>query len=396
MITLKPAVTCHSGARDSYELSIALNKCNLLERLVTDLYLPSFLGSFLAKRYSSDLPPGKVHSLFRNFVSQKLLKNSYTNKDRRISLSAYKIARKTNSNLFLYSYTACEAFTLARNSLLDIRCFLFQLHPHPLEIRKILNDELSFVPTASSSIRKEPEMSDNPYVIERLSRESILADHCVVASSFTRKTLVINGIKPEKITVIPYGVDFARFPSKASYCKDSSRIRLVFVGQLIQRKGIYYLLEALKLIKSRNVELTLVGRGVMDLNLVNAYIPHINLTVKVNLSHMDLVKELHSHDMLVFPSLIEGFGHVILEAMSVGLPVLCTENTAGPDLFLSGCEGKIVPIRDPQAIADYIDYFISHKSELEEMGVIAASTARSFSWSNFRSSISQFYQNYSL
>ncbi len=390
---IKKAVTCHAGARDAYQLSIALEKAGLLECLVTDLFLPAFIGKKVQKKFTDELYYFKVKKCFNNIIRQNFFRQTYTITDKILTNRALKEAIKSEANLFLYSYTALDAFDYIKQHHLSNKCFLFQLHPHPLSIRSLLIEELSLVPNAKESLLKEPEMSLNEMQIKQLSDESLLADHVIVASTFTKKTLVENNVSPEKVTIIPYGVDAKKFSLKQSYDQKNGKIKLVFVGQMIQRKGLGYLFEALKLLNSKNIELTLIGRGVIDFSLINDYKKYININVKINLTHTELVTELHLHDILVFPSIVEGFGHVILEAMSVGLPVLCTPNTAGPDVFVNGTEGVIVPIRNAEAIAEKIEYFIHHKKELASMGVSAGQTARLFTWEKFRDSIVQFYTN---
>jgi glycosyltransferase involved in cell wall biosynthesis len=95
--------------------------------------------------------------------------------------------------------------------------------------------------------------------------------------------------------------------------------------------------------------------------------------------------------VFIFPSIAEGFGHVILEAMSIGLPVICTSNTAGPDLFKTGYEGFITPIRDVDSLVDKIIWCIDNKILLAEMGHQSNETSKLFSWDNFRSNITNFY-----
>jgi glycosyltransferase involved in cell wall biosynthesis len=391
----KKAVTCHAGARDAYQLSIALEKAGLLECLVTDLFLPPVVGRKVRKKYIEELPYHQVKNTYSNLIRQKVFKQPYSVTDQILANRALKEALKHDANLFLYSYTALNAFEYIKQNHLTNNCFLFQLHPHPLSIRRLLTEELSLVPNAKESLMKEPEMDLDEVHINQLNNESILADHIIVASTYTKKTLIENNISPEKISVIPYGVDSSKFAVKKSYNEQNGRIRLVFVGQMIQRKGLSYLFEALKLLNSKNVELTLIGRGDIDTSLINEYKEHFKINVRINLSHKELVNELHACDMLVFPSLVEGFGHVILEAMSVGLPVLCTPNTAGPDVFLNGNEGVIVPIRSALAIAEKIEYFIDQKKELASMGISAGQTALAFTWERFRDGIVHFYTDYS-
>jgi glycosyltransferase involved in cell wall biosynthesis len=387
----KQAVTCHAGNRDSYQLSVALYEEDLLDSLITDFYTPDFARGLTDKRYNNGLHSSKVTSLWGNLVYQKILKGSFAVSDARLSNYAAKRAIKNDSNLFLSSYTAYEAFCKIKDERLENKCLLFQLHPHPLSIRKIFEEEIRLVPVAKDSILGELEMNQDHHVLDRLLGESILADACVVASSFTKETLVENSIPNNKITVVPYGVDSSKFPLKQVYNSVNGSLNIIFVGQMIQRKGLFYLLEAIKKLNSPNVNLTIVGRGSIDYNLLKNYSSASNIHIKINVSHAELVNEFHKNDVLIFPSLVEGFGQVILEAMSSGLPVICTPNTAGRDLFLTGDEGIIVPIRSVDALVQKIEWCMANKSELSEMGRIALETAKSFTWEKFRKEIRDFY-----
>jgi glycosyltransferase involved in cell wall biosynthesis len=389
---LNKAVTCHAGNRDSYQLSVALYENGLLDALVTDFYSPDFVRDLIGKRFNNALPSQMTTSLWGDFLFQKIIKCPYDVSDARLSNYAAKKAIKHNSHLFLSSYTAYEAFSKIKAEGLPNRCLLFQLHPHPLSIRNIFKEEIKLVPVAEDSILGELEMNEDEHVLNRLINESILADSCVVASSFTKETLVENGIPENKIKVIPYGVDSLKFPAKKEYNLIDGPLNIIFVGQMIQRKGLYYLLEAVKKLNAPNVVLTIVGRGSIDQNLLDKYRSIASIKIKINLSHIDLVNEFHCSDVLIFPSLVEGFGQVILEAMSSGLPVICTPNTAGRDLFISGKEGIIVPIRDIEALAEKIEWCRNNKIELEEMGREAARTARIFTWEKFRAGIVDFYK----
>lgn len=389
----KKCITCHAGNRDSYQLSLALYENNLLDSLITDFYTPYFARRFTTKRYNSDLPAEKVISLWENLIYQKVLKGSYAVSDARLSNYAVKKAIQNQSHLFLSSYTAYEAFSKIKNDALLNRCLLFQLHPHPASIKRIFDEEINLVPIARESILGELEMNQDQHVLDRLIGESILADDCIVASSFTKETLIENNIPENKITVVPYGVDSSKFPPKKAYDLVNGHLNIIFVGQMIQRKGLYYLLEAVKKLNSPNITLTIVGRGSIDKELLSNYNSESNINIKINLSHSDLIKEFHKNDVLIFPSLVEGFGQVILEAMSSGLPVICTPNTAGRDLFITGDEGVIVPIRSIDVLVDQIEWCLGNKGKLAEMGKIAAKTAQRFTWENFRNGIREFYIN---
>ena len=105
--------------------------------------------------------------------------------------------------------------------------------------------------------------------------------------------------------------------------------------------------------------------------------------------HSRVLELMAEHDVLVLPSLAEGFGLVITEALSRGLPVITTPYTCGPDLMTDGEEGFIVPIRDPEAIADRLTRLAEHRDLLHAMSEAALETARRNAWSHYEERIIQ-------
>src|SRR5688572_24728068 len=173
-------------------------------------------------------------------------------------------------------------------------------------------------------------LQNSPEKLSRKDEEIGLADIIYVASRFTAETLKQFQGPLASIEVIPYG--FPDVTGTRTYSNGSGPLRLLFVGGLTQRKGIAYLFDAVKKFPGQ-VELTVVGKKPpfpcpaldSELKKVHRYIPA--------LSHADTLNLMRSHDVLVFPSLFEGFGLVITEAMSQGTPVITTDRTAGPDLI---------------------------------------------------------------
>jgi starch synthase len=88
--------------------------------------------------------------------------------------------------------------------------------------------------------------------------------------------------------------------------------------------------------------------------------------------------------VLVLPSLFEGFGLVILEAMAQGTPVITTDHTAGPDIIEDGTEGFIVPIRSAEAITEKLELLTRDHERLMSMKAAAKSKAQSHGWQSYR------------
>lgn len=209
-----------------------------------------------------------------------------------------------------------------------------------------------------------------------------MPDHWIVASSFTKSTLVEHGAPAERIEVIPYGVDLNWFKPEGTHRSANGPLRLLFVGTVSQRKGVKYLVDALESLPAGSAELTICGRLVDDVRILRGRRAPVHVRAFVNAG--DLLREMQSSDLFVFPSLAEGFGHVLLEAMACGLPVIGTTRTAAPDLIQDGCEGFLT---EPGSVPDLvrcIERFLHNRSAQRKMGMASRARAEEFSWGAFR------------
>ena len=232
---------------------------------------------------------------------------------------------------------------------------------------------------------REPEWAstltgtlDSTAKLARKDDELRLATRVIVASSFTKQTLAESPCTA-KIEVVAYGAPLA---VSREIAKSSGQLKVLFAGSLGQRKGLSYLLKAIELLKGE-VELTLLGRKVAAgcAPLESAVRTHRWLP---SLSHGAVLREMRDHDVLVLPSLFEGFGLVILEAMAQGTPVITTNHTAGPDVIEDGVDGFIVPIRSAEVIVEKLDLLARDRERLMSMKSAAQRKAQSFRWESYR------------
>jgi glycosyltransferase involved in cell wall biosynthesis len=96
---------------------------------------------------------------------------------------------------------------------------------------------------------------------------------------------------------------------------------------------------------------------------------------------------MREHDILVFPSLFEGFGMVILEAMSQGMVVLATEHTAAPDIISNGVDGYIIPLRSSTSIAETILKLHDDRDLLASVAAAAQMKAETFTWLQYEQEV---------
>jgi glycosyltransferase involved in cell wall biosynthesis len=403
---MRTAVVAHSGRRDGYQVAAALMRSGLLHALVTELYFDSGksdlwsatasrFGVPLYKRSHPDIPKhlvrqvplamavGQLKRLFqRNIRLQRLTEWA-------ISRRALKEACHGDHVLFSYSTNAFWAFKVLAK--LGRPRMLFQMHPEPSYLARLYREELERFPDAALSLLSEMELRVTSEELWQLGEVTRLATSIVVASSFTKRTLVESGIGSDKIAVVPYGVDCSAWPRREVARPVSGPLRLVFVGSLIQRKGIGYLLNAVSRFRPDRLELTLVTRDFEDTPLLTKKVGS-NVEIRRRLSQQELVTALHAADLFVLPSIAEGFGQVIVEAMACGLPVLATENTAAADIVEHGSHGWVVTPRSEEEIVRVLDYALSNRQCLFEMGQRAAARASELSWERFHRGIVEFYR----
>ena len=233
---------------------------------------------------------------------------------------------------------------------------------------------------------REPEWTptltgarDSNEKLARKEEEVRLATRVVVASTFTKSTFA-QAPHQRPITVIPCGAPPA---ATNEIAKGAAKLKILFAGSLGQRKGLSYALRAVELIGKKNCELTLLGRKAADgcRPLDQAIRDHRWVP---SLSHERVLVEMRQHDVLVFPSLFEGFGLAITEAMSQGTPVITTAHTAGPDIIDDGVDGFIVPIRSAEAIAEKLGLLARDRERLRAMKISARKKAQMRPWENYR------------
>lgn len=228
---------------------------------------------------------------------------------------------------------------------------------------------------------------------EKLNRKDLEiqnADHILVASSFTKITLEHYPGKLPSVSVIPYG--FPEVTKDRSYHFTKGRkLRLLFVGGLSQRKGIAEVLEAAEIL-FESVELTIVGRKTTEecipLNTGlerNRYIP--------SLSHNEVLTEMKNHDILLFPSLFEGFGLVVTEAMSQGTPVITTNRTCGADLIKHNTDGWLVEASSTDALVHQIKLILEAPEIIERVGRAAMKKAHSRPWKQYGQDLVQYVKS---
>lgn len=244
---------------------------------------------------------------------------------------------------------------------------------HHRYAQRLLQDEARREPEFAATLSGHEHSHE---LTAQLNAECELADRILVGSTFARDTFVEEGIPAEKLIIVPYGARMTLFtPSEKG--QHAKSFRVLFVGQIGQRKGVPYLLRAFKAFRGSGAELTLVGDFV---NTALPFAPYRDIFTHISHVPQVMLREIyHRSDVFVFPTLLEGMPMVVVEAMAAGLPVIVTPNGPG-DIVRDGIDGFVVPIRDEHAIIDRLEYLRSHPAECKEMGKRARERALQYTW----------------
>ncbi len=178
-----------------------------------------------------------------------------------------------------------------------------------------------------------------------------MADAISVPSTFSARSFVEMGVPATKLHLITYGVRLDRFkPAALPQPSPTGRFEALFVGSVGLRKGVPYLLQAFAQLQHPHKRLRIVGSISSDLVEALKRLPTDGVEFLGSQPQARVAEMMAESHLLLLPSVEDGSGLVLGQAMACGCPVVASTNTGGPDLITDGVEGFIVPIRDPAAL----------------------------------------------
>ncbi|MDD3078968.1 MAG: glycosyltransferase family 4 protein [Paludibacter sp.] len=297
----------------------------------------------------------------------------YRSLDKKVS-NRLKLWKQKYDIGVVYGYEDGCAYSFEKARVLNMRCIYDLPTGYWRAARDLLKSETERRPEWADTITG---FYDSGNKLKRKDTELLYADTVIVASTFTADTLKYcpNSLPPVK--VIPYGFpevfDGRIYPD----FNDQRKIKLLFVGKLSQQKGIADLFEAVNEL-SNLFELTLIGaKANRNIYLESELKKHSYLPP---LPHPEVLQQMRQHDILIFPSLFDGFGLVMTEAMSQGTPVIATERSAGPDLIKHGRNGWLFRAGDACGLKTLLLQIAEQPLQISTAGKAAMETARQRPW----------------
>ena len=383
------AVIVFAGPRDRYQSALALQENQALEALVTEAYFSKFWAEtglagknfhrFAKARHHPDIPAEKAVRSYGAFVrtlqarfDRRKDSPHFAEADRLLSVKAGQAALARGAPLVAYSYYADAAFRMMEGS--GLPRVLFQVHPNGKYLRELFQQEIEKVPEAKASLMEETEMSP---LFAHNDEAFMQADAVICASSFTRHSLTYAGSK-NPAHVVGYGVDLKLFSAR-TVAPEARPLTVGFVGALSQRKGARYLLTALASLPKGAAKLVIYTRAAVDRDLIRGF-EGLDVEIRGGLSDEALAADIKRCDLVALPSIAEGFGLVILEAMACGVPVLCSTSTGGADFIKHRKNGLLIEPGNAEAIHQAL----THREELFQIGQAPRLEAEKHTWAEYR------------
>jgi glycosyltransferase involved in cell wall biosynthesis len=393
--------TIQLGSREHYAIPKALHKGGDLEGLITDTWLTRG-QSALARRWFPSLAARRASALPDSIVKHRVLGRLAIDASMRLGgiggwnailrrnewfqkWAAREVARSEARTVFSYSYTARLPFAAAKKR--GATCILGQIDPGPREVEVVREKTAAYRDLALTE-------ENLPSEYWRLWREEIeLADKVVVNSPWSARLLVEAGVSAAKLVEIPLvyecggsmehgawsmegeepGAVASPAQAKGAERKEpSKRLKALFLGSVILRKGVGQLFDAIRMLKNESVDFTFAGPIGIKIPDDVLRMPNVRFLGPVDKATTE--KLYKTSDIFLFPTISDGFGLTQLEALGHGLPVIASMHCGQ---VVEDClNGLVLQEVTPEGIAEAIIMLTRDAVLLDKIRAGAATSKR--------------------
>jgi hypothetical protein len=320
-------------------------------------------GPRVANRIVQGIPASRIHNHPQLAIAARkrrgllLAGRDTTEVDRRLCRIFSAIARQCDSEAVVGTQSSClELFEDRSYRIME------QVSPPLRYERAVAAEELARFPGWAPERATKSRPWDH-----RMEAEWQAADLIWVPSPHLIAISEELGADPRKFRVIPYPISRPQVSRRAQAPGSRGVLRVVFAGTLMLEKGVQYIYQALRNRPDLPVQMEFFG----PVNLTPLGVSRLSQvgTVHGPVPRSELFEEFRNADMLLFPSLSEGNALVTLEAASLGLPVVATEEAgASPGAM-------VIPSRSAEGIIEAIEILSDDPAQLEKLSVASLTEA---------------------
>jgi glycosyltransferase involved in cell wall biosynthesis len=296
-----------------------------------------------------------------------------------------RVARGLHRGLTgVYGYEHCSRHTFERARALGIKVAYEMPAPERRFMKRIVDAEMTRFPELRTAYHRHTARREDRRIARRLA-EWHSADLVIAASAFTKASFASAGLDVAKVRIVPLGAPppAARDLALGLAAAPDGPLRLLWAGTFGIGKGAHYLLDAWRQGDfGRHARLKVYGTIALPDRVLRPLPDGVELGGTIPRS--ELLTQYAECDALLFPTLCDGWGMVMTEAWSRGLPVIATDRAGASDLLRNGGNGLLIRAGDAGALAEAIDWCLGHRAELRAMREAALATAQSWQWPDYR------------
>jgi glycosyltransferase involved in cell wall biosynthesis len=370
------------GSRQHYGLPRGFENTHQLKRFYTDAWCPPALRPLFrrgpgplrayATRWHGEVPAHKVVSFNRWAISDALhaarnkkptIEQTYLDYlrigkrfDQAVARDLEKPGRLDPSQDAFFGFNTASLHTIQSVKSRGVRNVVDQIDPGKIEEDMVFAEAAKW-PGWETAPGRVPQV-----YWDHMAAEWAAADLVLVNSDWSRKALLLQGVPDEKICIVPvaYEPEVGPIPLPR---RGNQPLTILWLGSVILRKGIPYLIEAAKLLADTDLKFIIAGPlGITPQALATAP-ANMSFIGRVTRDQIDAVYQ--QADVFVLPTISDGFAVTQVEAMSKGLPVIATPNCG--TVVTDGVDGLIVPAGDGAALAKAIVKLDQDRALLAEM-----------------------------
>jgi len=228
-------------------------------------------------------------------------------------------------------------------------------------------------------------------MVERVEEEYRLVDRVRVYSKWAKACMMRFGVPEQKIHILRQTVNLKRFRPPSVRLASDGPLRLCYVGSLDLRKGFVYLLKAIRALGTRQIQLRIVGAtGDRDCARLLA---RESSGLQVQSAPGDPLPAYQQSELLVVPTLEDGFSFVVVEGLACGLPVIVTREAGAAECVQPGQSGWVVPAAEVETLASALEDALLRRKELWSMGQQARADVEQYAGPDQLQQLSDWFYN---
>ena len=309
--------------------------------------------------------------------------NTYILKKFNRKLAKYIIKNNIDA-IILYDTLCAECIKILRENKTETKIIIDMSAPNFAYMDYFFSENVKKYPKYSENLLNEMKSAKYLERLKNSKYEIENADYFFVASEFSEESLVYSGINKNSIFICKYGI----YMDNCNFIKQkSAKIRIIFIGDVTQKKGIIDFIQIIRNLNVNDFEFNIVGKYDEDDPIYKSNKSICNFYGYV--THDEVLKICENMDVIIFPSLSDGFGLSVIEAMSKKVVPIVSKNAGVSDIIINGVNGFTFEVGDNEMVVSKCRYLKDDKLALNSMQNEAFKCVSTMKWTDYYKQIEE-------